>query len=674
MTYISIPVASEKHTTTQKRSDLQGIRGIAILSVLGFHFLPKQFPNGYLGVDQFFVLSGFLMCILLTRTPVCSDNFSLFRYIFEFYYRRLKRILPLYLLVIAGSLVALFQLFPDTAYETNLKSGEKALVFMSNRWKTEAEDYFSMLSTAIDIFTHTWSLSIEVQFYFIIPILYLLIEKLFHLKIYSFVFVAIVSYSYSTLFCTENEAFISLFARIWQFMIGIIVGLISINWHKLAGKSNSDNFFESIVKYTSLVLMIVIILCPIELPAWILRPLFTISTGILILLSSDDHILSNPILTYIGDISYSLYLIHWPLYAHWKLVLSHGEAVNQELLTVFLISVMLAVFSYEWFERWYLKLTDKPLLALCFVLFTVNICFLEFDKARDYLTAPAIGSRLDGLNENQTVSFEEVARMHREWEMHDFRNLNAPSCDYGENTGPLGGCRHRGLDGKLKLVIIGNSWAANHARIIYDECGKKAKSIVQFSLTGCEPLVSFRYNTELCIPTLKTFVDIVEKEKPDYLFLLSRMIDTGDSLTSNSTELEDDPVFQAMRLNMNRLVKHVKRKMFLLNALPMIWEKVVPEILKKVKNQENLLEFDKSLISIDPSLARSRYSKLVSECPKCSLIDYKPLFYNNSTGTWRFYDVENSGLTYFTPQNHLSFHGLERVRKVYTGICDNFGE
>ncbi|EFO94305.1 hypothetical protein CRE_16579 [Caenorhabditis remanei] len=175
------------------------------------------------------------------------------------------------------------------------------------------------------------------------------------------------------------------------------------------------------------------------------------------------------------------------------------------------------------------------------------------------------------------------------------------------------------------------------------------------------------------------------------------MIDTGDSLSSNTTELEDDPVFQAMRLNMNRLVKHVKRKMFMLNALPMIWEKVVPEILKKVKNQENLLEFDvsflflfhllhfqfltvqiiifqKSLISIDPSLARSRYSKLVSECPKCSLIDYKPLFYNNSTGTWRFYDVENRGLTYFTPQNHLSFHGLERVRKVYTGICDNFGE
>ncbi|KAF1756035.1 hypothetical protein GCK72_012488 [Caenorhabditis remanei] len=421
--------------------------------------------------------------------------------------------------------------------------------------------------------------------------------------------------------------------------------------------------------------MIVIILCPIELPSWILRPLFTISTGILIHLSSDDSILSNPILTYIGDISYSLYLIHWPLYAHWKLVLSHGEAVNQELLTVFLISVMLAVFSYEWFERWYLKLTDQPLLVLCFVLFTVNICFLEFDKVRDYLTAPAIGSRLDGLNENQTISFEEVARMHREWQMHDFRNLHAPSCDYGEYTGPLGGCRHKGLDeknGKLKLVIIGNSWAANHARIIYDECGKKAKSIVQFSLTGCEPLVAFRYNTELCIPTLKTFVDIVEKEKPDYLFLLSRMIDTGDSLSSNSTELEDDPVFQAMRLNMNRLVKHVKRKMFLLNALPMIWEKAVPEILKKVKNRENLVEFDKSLISIDPSLARSRYSKLVSECPKCSLIDYKPLFYNNSTETWRFYDVENSGLTYFTPQNHLSFHGLERVRKVYTGICDNF--
>ncbi|UMM27667.1 hypothetical protein L5515_010865 [Caenorhabditis briggsae] len=158
-----------RNQKNSKRDDLQGIRGLAILSVLGFHFYPRQFPNGYLGVDQFFVLSGFLMCMLLTK----SKKLPIFSFFTQFYIRRFKRILPLYFLVILCTVIALYTVFPTAAILQNQMSAGKALIFTSNRAHTEDEDYFEKLAVAMDLFTHTWSLSVEIQFYFIIPFIFL---------------------------------------------------------------------------------------------------------------------------------------------------------------------------------------------------------------------------------------------------------------------------------------------------------------------------------------------------------------------------------------------------------------------------------------------------------------------------------------------------------------------
>uniref|UniRef100_A0A1I7TXB0 Acyl_transf_3 domain-containing protein n=1 Tax=Caenorhabditis tropicalis TaxID=1561998 RepID=A0A1I7TXB0_9PELO len=155
---------------SSKRLDLQGIRGLAILSVLGFHFYPSYFPNGYLGVDQFFVLSGFLMCMLLTKT----ENMPVLSAFIHFYSRRFKRILPLYFLIILCSTAALYLFFPETAIAQNQSSAIKALLFVSNRPRTGEEDYFEKLSLAVDLFTHTWSLSVEIQFYFIVPFIFVI--------------------------------------------------------------------------------------------------------------------------------------------------------------------------------------------------------------------------------------------------------------------------------------------------------------------------------------------------------------------------------------------------------------------------------------------------------------------------------------------------------------------
>ncbi|VDL72131.1 unnamed protein product [Nippostrongylus brasiliensis] len=128
----------QKETSTRRhRLDLQGLRGMAILSVLGFHFFSKWFPNGYVGVDQFFVLSGYLMAMILDN-EIGSLN------ICDFYYRRVKRIVPMYLLVILLILWSCFFLFPESNLDLNLKAVLPPLAFLSNLWHTEDEsiEYF----------------------------------------------------------------------------------------------------------------------------------------------------------------------------------------------------------------------------------------------------------------------------------------------------------------------------------------------------------------------------------------------------------------------------------------------------------------------------------------------------------------------------------------------------
>uniref|UniRef100_A0A1I7V040 Acyl_transf_3 domain-containing protein n=1 Tax=Caenorhabditis tropicalis TaxID=1561998 RepID=A0A1I7V040_9PELO len=639
-TSLLIPTVKKKdHCSKKKRQDLQGIRGLAILSVLGFHFLPSLFPNGYLGVDQFFVLSGYLMCMLLCRTSK-SPPFSL---ITEFYIKRLKRILPLYFLLIFCALLALYNFFPDTAYLTNVESAKKAMIFASNRASTRDEDYFSLLAIAIDIFTHTWSLSVEIQFYIIVPFFFI-----FGIK------------------CVPDK-----YQNHYYGVLGMIVFNITQMKSKQSENMNEDSKSSviSMTKMAILLIMIGICLFPNELSAGFLRPYFTISTGILMLISENDMFLSSNLLTYIGDISYSLYIVHWPIYAYWKLELSNESTWNTYLLFAFLSSVLLAVLSYELFEKWYLKLSNKETFILCSILFILNLGAVHKDTVRETLSPPTISSRLDGLT--GPIDFDEAERLNRLWTINDPKQQLAPSCEYEPGDGPYGYCRHKGLDtknGKFKLMLFGNSWAANHARLFYEECGYQAKSIFQGSNEGCHPLYAAPIYKG-CNETFATYAKRLEEEKPDYAFLISRSQDVGARMAPGVTRLEDDKYYKSMKRRTDLFMKSIKYKMFIFMQLPEIDRPKVVKIVEAIRSGANMTEFDKSFITNDLEMARIRYTKLLSECPRCVGIDYKPLFWNSTRGTYRFYDMENSGLSYINGAKHLTFHGLELVRPILRDVC-----
>ncbi|CAP30044.2 Protein CBG10723 [Caenorhabditis briggsae] len=673
-----------------KRLDLQGIRALAIIVVLGFHFYPEYCPNGYLGVDQFFVLSGFLMCMLLKR----AENQSLCQLVSLFYSKRFKRILPLYLLVILVSMICLYQYFPNTAIETNQESAIHALLFVSNRPKTDQEDYFQQLSLAVDIFTHTWSLSVEIQFYFLIPFIFMVSTAL--PSKFQYFYYLVIGLLSSTLFYTlpSTEAFNSVLARIWQFLIGMVVYLLSnqkteIKYQALNNEEEGEckklledeesqevdccpnekfsKFLKLSQRFSYMILLVVTMVntFPLTLPPALVRPFITISTGLLMLISEDSLILSNRFLTYIGDISYSLYLIHWPIYAYWKLTYDGDKYL---LLCALVSSVVLAVVTFEFFEKWYLKLSSTSIGILVVVMFFLNAVIINKDEISDNLeTIRSNGSNLDNVTDDMTL--DDAARLNHRWSIYDRKFLRVPSCVY-ETKSHLGWCRHAGLSpsGKYRIAIIGNSWAANHARMFYQECGHKAKSIMQGAAYGCEPLYPSG-NTELCKGNFTHFEERIRKENPDYAFIFTRFMSIGDPFPKGVTSFDKDPIYQTMKKQMLNFIANIKFKLYILDAIPRINRKVIEEIVPLIRNHTDFETIDNLYIKpANFEMARRRNAELIKDCNgKCVLVDYEPEFFNNSTQTFRYFD--DRGFSYWTDPLHLSPHGIEKIRHVWTDIC-----
>ncbi|KHJ98385.1 acyltransferase [Oesophagostomum dentatum] len=259
----------------QKRLDIQGVRAWAIVLVLLFHFFPSVFPNGYVGVDMwvvhadvfsvhqyetisptvrrwFFVVSGFLMVMILSKNDDLGiKSFGSFYYRRDTYfnshmYFRIKRILPLYYLVVLLAVVVVLLGLPRSFQSLNLASSRRAVFLISNIKEDDVNQiYEKMVSTSIfcfgptnvfkrkkicmllqliqaeDLFTHTWSLSVEMQWYIIVPVVYLIQRRLADLgKLF---IVGLAASSAVLYFLLDiNVAFYSVFARIWQFCCGIL--------------------------------------------------------------------------------------------------------------------------------------------------------------------------------------------------------------------------------------------------------------------------------------------------------------------------------------------------------------------------------------------------------------------------------------------------------------------
>lgn len=241
------------------RPDIDGLRAFAVLSVILYHFNETLVPGGYLGVDIFFVISGYV----ITNSISQNSSKKLSEFLLEFYARRVKRILPpLITCVVVGSI--LISLFSPTANDS-LKSGLTALFGFSNLFFLETSaDYFGS-TPELNVFTHTWSLGVEEQFYFIYPILFWFIYKSdiainnrFSLTSNVILILTLLSLIAYILLWPINPiaAFYLIFTRFWELGAGCLAYLSIEPAIKKISLYKYDNYYVSEILFIGLFILL----------------------------------------------------------------------------------------------------------------------------------------------------------------------------------------------------------------------------------------------------------------------------------------------------------------------------------------------------------------------------------------------------------------------------------
>jgi peptidoglycan/LPS O-acetylase OafA/YrhL len=331
------------------RSEIDGLRAFAVLAVVFYHaqisfFGHQLFAGGFIGVDVFFVISGYLIAGVILR-EISAGDFSFLR----FYERRARRILPaLYLVMFCSLPLAYLWLFPKTI--KNFANSIVSTVLFYSNYHFFLEDGYLADSNRFKPFLHTWSLSIEEQFYILFPILLILTWK-FARRFLTYVLLLLLAVSLAVAHWKGTGGFLLIEARTWELLAGGLLAHLEFRGHRTVGGRRSHLvaalglalvlgsilFFNEKMHHPGLITLIPILGTALLL--W-----YSGGTGAV------DRVLCHPALVGTGLISYSLYLWHQPVFAfaRWRSV---GEL--EPLMAVLLIMgcFVLAYLSWKFVEQ-----------------------------------------------------------------------------------------------------------------------------------------------------------------------------------------------------------------------------------------------------------------------------------------------------------------------------------
>ncbi|MCA9130257.1 MAG: acyltransferase [Planctomycetales bacterium] len=339
--------ASASHSLPY-RPEVDGMRAIAVLAVVLHHVAPTLVTGGYVGVDVFFVISGFLIARIISR-EILGGKFCFA----QFYARRAARLLPaLYCVLIATVGLGWFFLLPSEFLST-AKTAVGTILFVSNGvlWRELQRGYFAG-DAGENPLLHTWSLGVEEQFYFIFPLLLFVLIRWGRVQTRSvFVMGAVMSLAMAEILLPKKGVavfFLSPF-RAWELLAGALLAL--------AGPYSLGDRTRSAIAFLGLMLiaMSVFLFDPhTRFPG--LNALVPVSGAAMMLAATGTNegaltrALSYPPVVYMGVISYSLYLWHWPIVVFGKLFLG-PEVSGVEGLAMISLSIAVASASYHWIER-----------------------------------------------------------------------------------------------------------------------------------------------------------------------------------------------------------------------------------------------------------------------------------------------------------------------------------
>lgn len=353
----SSPATPAAHTPatsgTPFRPDIEGLRAIAVLAIVLFHIGYKQLPGGYVGVDIFFVISGFLIGRNIT-TGIDAGTFKLS----TFYRARIKRIFPAFAVtVLVTTIVSVLLLFPTSLIDY-AKSALSTLVYGSNFYFWTTAGYFDAPAASKPLL-HTWSLAVEEQFYVVLPLLLMMLKPMSRQMVTWIVIgVAAASLALCVVFTTmqPEAAFYLLPFRAWELLMGVIIA-------RLPEWTTQRDWLRNAVAGAGLVLIAVSIVVFTEemaFPGWIAiipcaGAAMVIASGTGMAGRGKQTLVHRMVgiwpMRWTGRVSYSMYLWHWPLIVLAKEAIPAEYFSGTGKIIVLVATVAMAWLSWRFIEE-----------------------------------------------------------------------------------------------------------------------------------------------------------------------------------------------------------------------------------------------------------------------------------------------------------------------------------
>lgn len=503
------------------RRDIDGLRAISVLIVLAFHAFPEWVPGGFIGVDVFFVISGFLITGIILN-DIDAGRFTILR----FYHRRIRRIFPALVVVLFMSIIAGWVLLSNDEYKQLGWHVFASGLFFQNITLFSEAGYFDIVADYKPLL-HLWSLSVEEQFYFVYPLFLFLIART-RLLAPAVTLVALLSFG-ACMFQTyiKGEAVNSFFLphyRFWELMAGSLVQIFT--------RSRAERPFTWLSVFGILLLSLGVTFTSRSTPFPGFVTLLPVVGAICVLVGNQNgwfssRILGSRLMVAIGLISYPLYLFHWPLFSFARILTTQEPSVLVKWGLI-LASFVLATLTYLLVERplrfgaskskrgWQdwrtMFLLSSMIAAIC-----AGYYIFQHGGIPSRTVASNLGRH---IHERITVGIEIENRYKHQ------------SCDQDPliDRGALPACSMYGpMDASDVIVVWGDSHAEAWMNVFFDIAKRYHKRVIVFRVLGCAPMLDAvrtdgQAHSQNCMTSdrAKAIVDSVQNLKPKHVFLVAR--------------------------------------------------------------------------------------------------------------------------------------------------------
>ena len=504
--------APKRLSNSKYRANIDGLRALAILLVVIYHAFPKLLPGGFIGVDVFFVISGYLISTIIYEHLEKGDfSFS------NFYLRRIKRIFPALLAILISCFaIGWFTLLADE-YKQLGKHISGGAGFISNLMLWSESGYFDSASHTKPLL-HLWSLGVEEQFYFIWPVIIWAAWK-FELNLMAVaISIALISFGINIyqIHYLDNLAttFYLPHTRFWELMAGAILAQYTLNRSTLDKPIQNT---QSAVGLTLILIGVALIDTQSLFPGyWTLLPV--IGTVLIINAGIDAKInrflFGHPILVWIGLISFPLYLWHWPALVFARITAKGAPTTSTQMLAI-LSSLALATLTFLLIERpiRFAKHHKTTVAILCFLM--LGIGFIGFNTyARDGLTF-----RLNQIQFRLPPILQSLGQS----------NPNHSSSTQAQNSKPIEALENKDSKivqtSKKQIWLWGDSYAGHLVAGYQARFGDQFE-IVRINSNGCPPILNLELpNRHNCSQINQQNFERVRIERPYKVVLAANWTD-----------------------------------------------------------------------------------------------------------------------------------------------------